>query len=287
MSVIALILVLISSVIHATWNLLSKKAEGGYIFVWLFTFLGAVFYTPFVIILILWMHPHFKMIDWVFIIGSALIHLLYFMTLQKGYAKSDFSIVYPIARGIGPIIATIIAVIVYHEKPSPFVILGTIIIVFSVFMMSGGIKLLKGHVDIVGVLYGVIVGLCIGTYTTWDKYAVGFLLLSPIIYDYFCTLFRFVFLTPSAITKKEKVKSIWHQYKWQAFTVGILNSLAYILVLTALSIAPVSYIAPLREIGILIGTLFGVYFLKESYGKKQILLAGFMVVGVICIAISE
>ncbi|TCP31250.1 EamA-like transporter family protein [Scopulibacillus darangshiensis] len=284
MDTLALVLVLLSSIIHATWNLISKKAGGGHIFIWLLTLMGTVIYTPLAIGLVIWTKPHFSTIDWLFVTIGTIIHIFYFLTLQKGYAKSDFSVVYPIARGVGPMIATGLAVIFYNERPSLVVLSGTVIIVLSVFLISGGMNVIKGHANLTGVAYGLLVSLFIGMYTVWDKYAVSTLLIAPLIYDYFNTLGQFILLTPSALLQRDKIKAVWHHYRWHALGVGTLSSLAYILVLTALAIAPVSHIAPIREVSILIGVIFGVVFLKESAGKKQILFASLMVIGVILVA---
>ena len=103
MSVLALILVLSSAVLHATWNWLAKRAAGGIPFVWLFSALSATIYLPIVIITLLTLHPLIGNTEIVFMLGSSMLHLGYFFLLNRGYQVGDLSLVYPLSRGTGPV----------------------------------------------------------------------------------------------------------------------------------------------------------------------------------------
>jgi hypothetical protein len=103
MTVFALVLVLAVATFHATWNLRAKRVgEGGAVFVWLFGFLAALIYAPLAVVVALVEKPHFGPEALVFMFGSGLLHLGYFILLQRGYAVGDLSLVYPLARGTGP-----------------------------------------------------------------------------------------------------------------------------------------------------------------------------------------
>ena len=99
---VALLIVLVAAVIHATWNLLAKKAAGGSLFVWLFTTLSSLFLVPAAIVLVIVQQSEITMVKSGFVIGTALLHLVYFLLLQRGYQVGDLSLVYPIARGSMP-----------------------------------------------------------------------------------------------------------------------------------------------------------------------------------------
>jgi drug/metabolite transporter (DMT)-like permease len=108
MTFFALVLVLVAAVFHATWNLLAKRVGvGGAIFVWLFGAFSVLIYAPLALILILLHGPHLGPAQLVFMFGSGALHLGYFVVLQRGYAVGDLSLVYPLARGTGPLLATL------------------------------------------------------------------------------------------------------------------------------------------------------------------------------------
>ncbi|MED4728932.1 EamA family transporter [Aneurinibacillus migulanus] len=137
MSYVAVMLLLSSAFLHATWNFLSKRAGGGIAFVWLFTAIGTVIYTPIVCVFLLFNPYTGETINLIYVVGSILLHLLYFVILQKGYTKSDFSLIYPVARGLGPMLVTMMAILLFNERPSLAVFIGTAIIVGSVFFSYG------------------------------------------------------------------------------------------------------------------------------------------------------
>ncbi|MDY0395088.1 hypothetical protein RWE15_12490 [Virgibacillus halophilus] len=110
MSALALSLIVMSAFMHATWNYLAKRSAGGFAFVWLYMSVSTVIFAPFVIGLFFLQSISFGWMELAFIAGSALIHVVYALMLQKGYKIGDFSLVYPVARGIGPAIVAISAV---------------------------------------------------------------------------------------------------------------------------------------------------------------------------------
>ena len=138
MTVAALALVLSSALLHATWNLLAKRASGGLAFVWLFTILDAILYAPLAIVALVLLRPHIGWLELAFIGGSALLHIAYFLSLQSGYRYGDLSLVYPLARGGGPALATVGAIVLLAERPSALALSGTALIVLSAFVISGG-----------------------------------------------------------------------------------------------------------------------------------------------------
>src|SRR5690349_12333063 len=106
MNSFAFLLVLASASIHAIWNLAAKKAEGGILYFWCFSFFEVIIYTP---ILLLWGIK----LSWGavgFALVSGLIHLVYFFLLLRGYRLGDLTLVYPISRGLGPIVSVIGAI---------------------------------------------------------------------------------------------------------------------------------------------------------------------------------
>lgn len=270
---------------HATWNYLAKKSKGGFVFVGLYLGMSTIIYAPIVIGWIMIKSYSFDWIDIVFIAGTAIIHVAYSLTLQLGYKVGDLSVVYPVARGIAPMLVAIFAILIYKEEPTSVTIIGIIFITISIIMFAGGINFKKSKRTWIGLIYGIMIGLIITTYTLFDKGAVSIFLVPPLLLQYGGTVGQLILLLPFLFRRRQEVVEEWQTHRREIIGVGILNPLAYILVLTVMVITPVSHVAPLREMSILIGVLMGVYFLSESFGKQRMIAAIFMVLGIVAIAI--
>ncbi len=244
MTLFALGLVLVAAVYHATWNLLAKRVgDGGAVFVWLFGLCSLVIYAPLAAVVVLVVAPHLGPVQYVFMFGSGVLHLGYFVLLQRGYAVGDLSLVYPLARGTGPLLATAAAIVLFDERPSALVLVGIALITAGVFVLtseSGSLRSALGT----GVFYGLMTGVFIAAYTIWDKQAVSALLIPPLLQSWATILVTTTLLTPLAMGRRKEIVSLWHAHKPEIFGVAILSPLSYILVLTALVFTPVSYIAP-------------------------------------------
>src|SRR5699024_5045989 len=122
------------------------------------------------------------------------------------------------------------------------------------------------------------------SYTLVDKGAVSVANLSPIVYYYVVTIGQLLFLTPFILPHRAHIRKEWERNRQYVIGVGILNPLAYISVLTVMTFVPVSYVAPVREISILIGTIMGTKLLSEKAGIERSIGALLMVLGVVIIA---
>jgi drug/metabolite transporter (DMT)-like permease len=287
MTLLALSLVLSSAVLHATWNFFAKRAGGGAAFVWLFNALSAVVYAPFALGAVFIQRPHIGGVEIAFMVVSTLLHTVYFLTLQRGYREGDLSLVYPIARGTGPALSTTAAILIFCERPTPLAICGALLVAVSVFALTGGGRRSNDPVRRrAAIFYGLITGLLIASYTLWDKHAVSVLLIPPLLFDWTNTIGRTALITPHALRHWAAIRREWYDHRREACIVAIFSPLAYILVLTALVFTPVSYIAPAREISILIGTIMGARLLSEGDGRRRMIAAGGMVLGVIALAVG-
>jgi len=118
MSLLALVLILIAAFAHATWNFLSKKAMGGTLFVWETSLFSSIIYFPLMLGVVIYQKPDLGLASVILMVGSALLHVGYFIILNKGYIFGDLSLVYPLARGTGPVITLLIAIVFLQEQPS-------------------------------------------------------------------------------------------------------------------------------------------------------------------------
>jgi drug/metabolite transporter (DMT)-like permease len=283
---LALVLVLISAVAHASWNFIAKRASGGPVFNWLFDTLSVVVCLPLGIAQVLLAPVHLGAIEWTFIVGSAVLHLTYFLLLGQGYRVGDLSLVYPLARGLGPMLSTAAAVLVIGERPTPLALVGAALVGVGVFVLAGDPRKLRSASAGRSVVFAGLTGIVIAGYTLWDKQAVSDtgVAIPPILYFYLFTVVRACMLTPYALGRWSTAKLEWRLHKRHALGIAVLSPLSYILVLYALSVSPVSYVAPVREIGILLGAVMGSRWLAEGEGARRLAGAVTMLAGVVALA---
>jgi len=286
MNNVALLLVVVSAFFHATWNLLAKRTNGGATTVWQYDIASTIIYAPLAIVLLFVLHVQIALIGVVFICGSACLHLGYFILLQRGYRVGDLSFVYPLARGIGPFLATIIAITVFGERPTIIAFIGMLLVVGGVFLLVGGLNIIRRVRDHRAFFYAVIIGLFIATYTLWDKQAVSVIRVQPILYEYFNTVVRMLVLAPYGLRHTKEIRLEWRAHHWDILGIAILSPLAYMLVLTALVFTPVSYVAPAREMSVLIGTLMGTRLLAEGDTRRRLLSAAVILLGIVALAVG-
>ena len=285
MTPLALVLVLAAAAFHASWNLLAKRVgEGGAVFVWLFGLFSVLIYAPLAVVVLALQRPHLGVAELVFMFGSGALHLGYFVALQRGYAVGDLSLVYPLARGTGPLLATVGAVVLLGERPGLLALSGVLLITLGVFVLTlepggvGGAGLGRG------VMYGLLTGVFIAAYTLWDKHAVSVLLIPPLLQSWATTVVTVALLTPLALRRRERAAALWKAHRREVIGVAVLSPLSYILVLTALVFTPVSYVAPAREISILIGVAMGAQLLSEGHATSRLIAACAMVAAVAALA---
>ena len=282
----ALILILTAAVIHATWNLLNKQASGHPTFTWLVALLSAAFYAPATITIIEIWQLKIGFVEVGMMAGSAALHTAYFVLLHQGYRAGDLSLVYPLARGTGPLLASVAAIIFLGERPSLLAMAGVLLIIGGVFVLTGNLAKLSQDDNRLAVGYALITGLFIAAYTLWDKQAVSRFAIAPIVLDWGANVGRSILLTPYALKFSDEAVNEWREHKWEAIGIAILIPLSYILVLTAMQFTPVSYVAPAREISILIGTAMGARLLAEGDAPRRLGAAGAMVLGVVALALG-
>ncbi|HIL30912.1 MAG TPA: EamA family transporter [Dehalococcoidia bacterium] len=290
MTALSLVLVLLSAVAHASWNLMLKRAGDPEVFAWVMLVVGSILLAP-VGLALLWYNSMDFPGLW-FLLASVVLHVFYFMLLARGYATGDLSLVYPVARGMGPMLVPVLAVIFLGEIVETMAIVGIAAIVGGIYTISwwGNFhQVLRSpllFLKSAGMRYAVLTGLTIAVYSIVDKEGVGH--IQPLLYIYFLDIGTVVLLAPYILANKGMgtVKAEWRANAVLITVSGLLAFAAYGLVLTAFSLSRVSYVAPAREVGIVIGVLMGIFLLKEPFGRGRLLGSGLIVGGLVLIAFS-
>lgn len=280
MSPLILSLVLVAAVVHAAWNLLAKPAGGGVAFVWLCAAVSALLWLPVAAVAQAVDPGRIDLTAAGLMAGAGVMHALYFVALQRGYAEGDLSLVYPLARGVGPLLSTAAAIAVLGERPSLLALAGAVAILGSVLLLVGSPR------GGAGAGWAVLTGVAIASYTLWDKHAVDGAGVEPIAYFCGTSLANAAVLTPWALARREAVATAWRDTRRQVLGVGALSPLAYVLVLYALVHAPVSAVAPAREVSIVIGATLGTTLLAEGDRRRRLLAAAGTLAGITLLALG-
>ena len=204
MTILALSFVLLAALTHASWNIYAKVAAESRHFVWLFSAGSVLIYGPVVVAVLIVERPVFESRHWLALAATSVLHLLYSLSLQTGYRHSDLSVVYPIARGTGPLLSFIGAGLLLGEAFTAQSVAGMLLIVGGILLVAG----LVGHhrrAPGVGVFYGLLTGALISAYTLNDGWAVKVLLISPFVIDFTGNLFRMLVLAPRAWRDRARV----------------------------------------------------------------------------------
>jgi drug/metabolite transporter (DMT)-like permease len=287
----AVLLVVISAFAHASWNLLAKRASTPEVFTWWMAAASAVIMLPAAIVLLVIEAP--PAIGWAFIGGTIGLHIFYFFTLGRAYRYGDLSIVYPVARGLGLMLIPLFGVLLLDESVSWMAGAGIALIfagIVAVGASSGHGRegrlspaaLLRDR----GVQFALMTGLIIGSYSVLDKRGVEH--VTPVLYMFFLSAGGSTGML-AMISRSYEPAQFKAEFRrhWKAIiTGGLLQFVAYALVLSALRLSPVSYVGPFRELAIGIGVLLGAVVLKERVTRGRAAGAALVVAGAVVIAMA-
>lgn len=289
MSALAFALVTASAFAHAGWNFLLKRSEHKLAFLWSAGGMAAA--------LMLAPAAAFAFVDapgWdgvAFGAGSGLLHGVYGISLSRGYQLGELSAVYPVSRGMGPALVPLLAVVLFGEHVSLPAAMGIALVVAGIYAihvdrelwrdLSHPLRALAAPATRVAFLTGAL----IACYSLWDKAALDY--QSPVTLNGFSMAGHFLVLTPLALSRGVAgVGGEWRLHGRSILAAGVLVPLAYLLVLSALATSQISYVAPVREVGIVIGTLLGVVLLGEGYGITRVVGSALIVAGVVGLAVG-
>lgn len=284
----AVVLTLLGSVAHAAWNLLASRAhaEDSRVFVWVYSTFTLVVLAPAAAVAL----ARGADLSWTLVGASALsalFHTGYALSLQAAYSRSDLNVTYPVARGTGPVLAAAFAVAVLHERLSPAGWVGVALITAGVAVVStGATPDATRHRRAAGVRWGLLIACGIAAYTLWDAHAVAGLGVDPVLYYAVGGVWMFAVMTLSTGRRLRLAADVARRHWRTGAAVAVLSPLAYVLVLVALTMAPVSVVAPLRSTSIVIGSLLAWWWLGEADGGRRLVGAVVVTAGVAALVLG-
>lgn len=279
-------MVVVAAFSHASWNLLAKRAAHCRHFNWFYSVGSVLIYAPLAGYFLATQMPKASPVMWMVLVATGITHIFYSEVLQRGYRAADISVVYPVARGTGPLLSFIGALVILREHPSLLAFAGALLVVSGVFLIAGGPSIFRVADARTGLAWGALIGCSIATYTLIDGYAVRGLAIAPVLVDYSGNLFRVVMLSPRALADRARTQLEWREYWRYAMGVSVLGPMAYILVLYAMTLAPVSHIAPAREMSMMIGAYFGARLFNEPAQRLRFAAAALIVAGVLALTLG-
>ncbi|GAB2666786.1 DMT family transporter [Gordonia jinhuaensis] len=281
----AIAIVLIAAAAHAVWNTVSKYKRGDtVVFVWAYSAASALLFVPIGIVVMVVGNDTLSGHLAIGAVVSAVLHVAYSLSLQAGYDASELGVVYPVARGIGPVLTMVAAIVLLGEHLTAAAVIGALVVVAGIMVGTGNPFGGNKNQPARGVAWGMTTGIAIASYTLWDSYCVTTLHLSPFTYYAATMLLEALILTPGALRRRSEIAPVLRDNTAPIATIAVLSPIAYILVLVAMQHAPVALVAPLRESSIVIGSLLAWRLFGESHLPRRIVGAAVVLTGIAAIS---
>jgi drug/metabolite transporter (DMT)-like permease len=271
---IALSLILLSAVVHAIVNILTKRADNKYAIRLLIGVFSAITVAPALFFVPL---PQGRAV-WL-LVGTAFVHALYELLLVKSYESAAFSAVYPVARGTGPLFTAIGAILFLHE-PAPLPELAGIALVCGgVITMGLSHRATEGAMK--GIGFALATGLTIGIYTLIDASGVRSI-ANPFSYVLWFFVAHGFCVLVTAPSIRGRVVVIEARRQWKlGVLLGFLSIVSYGSAMLAYRFGATAQLAAMRETSVLFGTALAMIYLREHMNLRRWIAAGGIVVGAI------
>jgi len=283
----ALALVLAAAVLHAGWNALAKRGSDPLAFLALCSCVAAPILAP---LAVPWLwRDGLPARAMPFVLGTIALHVLYFYALGRAYSTGAYSIVYPIARGLGVALVPVGAYVLLDERLSPIGVVGIVGVVAGVITLH---QVGQRHAVATGAplgaatVWALITGLSIAAYSLNDK--AGVARLHPVPYMLLMEAGCGLVLLPAALlTRREAVRREWVA-NWRAIlAVGAMSAGGYTLVLLAFRLSKAGYVVAARELSIVLSALIGTLWMGEGRVGPRLAAASIVLAGVACVALAR
>lgn len=278
---LALVLLLLSALLHTTWNLLLKQSGEKYIATWWAVLAGSAVFLPALLFTGL---PTPQ--TWPLLLTSVLVEVGYYALLSTAYNRADFSLVYPISRGAAPALIALWSVLFLNERLTASGLIGLGIMVLGLLMIgASNLVQARAHAPhLRDILMALLLALLISIYSAIDGAAVKH--TPPFAYTILVFFLAPVLTAPWALRYVgwEKLKTEWMVHHTGLISIGLLSMVAYLLTLWAYSISLVSYAGAIRETSVVLGAFAGWKLLGERLGIQRVVAAVIIFIGILVVA---
>ena len=286
---IAVGLVLISAVMHATWNVLAKRSADPLAFLFAINAIGLVIYGVPAAVVLAETGLSSRVVP--FLLVSGTLEMIYTLCLAAAYRNGALSLTYPIARGTGVVLVPLLAIPLLDERPTTtaFIGIATILLGFVTISVLGARARVAEEIATGrrGMFFALLTGFAIASYSLIDKAGVQH--ANALVYVYGLIVVQTCLLTPYIARRRwPQVVAAWRTSRTAVLVGGVLHIGTYLIVLAAMKVSgsKVGYIVPLRETSIVFATLIGVVVLKERIGSVRIAGSIMIALGVLAIALG-
>ena len=282
----SLLLLLISACLHVVTHISLKRSHDRAAFVWWMLLWAGVLFSP---IVIFGWRP-IPLLGLGVMLLSSVFEALYFVAIAEAYRGADLSVVYPLARGTGPLLLVVWSLVLLREKLTVGGVFGIGLIALGLYMVNlprlGAWREPLRALRVPGPRWAILAGACISVYTAVDKVGIG--IVEPLLYTYVALWLSLLWLTPWTLWKVGwgELRRELGSSPWSTVLAGFTTLSAYALVLLAMwRGTPASYAGAVREVSVVIGAAFGVLVLKENGSLIRILAAALVAAGVASVAL--
>jgi uncharacterized membrane protein len=282
----AFLLILFAATAHATWNFLAKRFAENEQLIWFASVLETLSLIPFVAWAVAAHGLPASPMALLFLLATGVLHLLYTEFLVRGYRTGDFTVVYPLARGSAPLLTFAGALVFLHERASVTAVLGALLISLGIVLASGVASSMHKVTSRASLMWGIATGVTIACYTIVDAYSVTKLMIAPLFVEYAETSFRALVLSGKAWNQRATLRAELSRCWFAALYIALLFPASYIAALSAMKLAPVSHVAPVREMSMMIGMYLGARFLQEEDVMRKVIGSALIAGGVAALALG-
>ena len=269
----ALVLALLSAVSSAVWNLLVKQSRNTEAVTAVALAIGVILFSPSLAF------GRIPLSAWPYIGASAALEFTYFALLARAYRRAELSLVFPLARGLAPVLVLLIGLVALHDRASAGELAGVLLVAVGATAVRG-IRMAGGFAD-TGI--ALLIAVCIAGYTLVDKHGVS--LASPAAYlEVVMLLLVLPYL--ALVARARGLEPLRRELRPRTAIIGICVIGGYDLVLYGLRLAAAAPVAAVRESSVVIGTALAAIVLRERVGPARFCGACLVAAGVTVLAFA-
>jgi len=285
MDATALFFIVFSALMHALWNLQVKQSGDKTVFIW-WMFVASGFLMNVMMVFLPEPFPVPHGVTWLWAIVGAICFVLYHLFNGIAYRQGDLSLTYPLAQ-TSMIYVPLWGILFLHEQLTPGGIVGVVCVIAGAYCVQlpdfSAKSILRPvrNLSNPSVRAALAAGFIYSIGSIADK--SGITDYSPFYFTYILVMMMLLIMTLNLCRNRYRGRVLqeWHHHKRLILYSGPVMLGSFISFRYGLSLSPVSYAVPVRQVNVLFGVLIGLLFLRESYGRVRVTAACLILLGVL------